>query len=81
MQLASLAEQFNRIGILDIGGGLGVPSRPRDEPLDLVALASALAEVKQAYPQFQLWMEPGRTSSCKANMPGSTPRGTSLAAT
>jgi diaminopimelate decarboxylase/aspartate kinase len=60
VQLASLAEQFNRIGILDIGGGLGVPSRPRDEPLDLVALASALAEVKQAYPQFQLWMEPGR---------------------
>jgi diaminopimelate decarboxylase/aspartate kinase len=60
VQLASLAEQFNRIEFLDIGGGLGVPSRPRDEPLDLVALASALAEVKQAYPQFQLWMEPGR---------------------
>jgi len=59
-QLASLAEQFNRIEMLDIGGGLGVPSRPRDEPLDLVALGSALAEVKQAYPQFQLWMEPGR---------------------
>ena len=59
-QLASLAEQFNRIEVLDLGGGLGVPSRPEDVPLDLVALAEALAEVKQAYPQFQLWMEPGR---------------------
>ena len=60
VQLASLAERFNRIEVLDLGGGLGVPSRPEDVPLDLVALGSALAEVKQAYPQFQLWMEPGR---------------------
>lgn len=60
VQLASLAERFNRIEVLDLGGGLGVPSRPEDVPLDLVALGAALAEVKQAYPQFQLWMEPGR---------------------
>ncbi|SFN36890.1 bifunctional aspartate kinase/diaminopimelate decarboxylase [Dokdonella immobilis] len=59
-QLASLAEPFNRIEVLDLGGGLGVPSRPEDLPLDLDALGAALAEVKQAYPQFQLWMEPGR---------------------
>ena len=60
VQLASLAERFNRIEVLDLGGGLGVPSRPEDVPLDLVALGVALDEVKQAYPQFQLWMEPGR---------------------
>ena len=60
VQLASLAERFNRIEVLDLGGGLGVPSRPDDVPLDLAALGEALAEVKQAYPQFQLWMEPGR---------------------
>jgi diaminopimelate decarboxylase/aspartate kinase len=59
-QLASLAEQFNKIEVLDLGGGLGVPSRPEDVPLDLAALGAALAEVKQAYPQFKLWMEPGR---------------------
>ncbi len=59
-QLASLAERFNKIEVLDLGGGLGVPSRPDDESLDLVALGDALAEVKRAYPQFQLWMEPGR---------------------
>ena len=59
-QLASLAERFNRIESLDIGGGLGVPSRPDEAPLDLAVLGAALAEVKSAYPQFRLWMEPGR---------------------
>ena len=59
-QLASLAERFTRIESLDIGGGLGVPSRPDESPLDLAALGAALAEVKSAYPQFRLWMEPGR---------------------
>ncbi len=59
-QLASLAERFTRIESLDIGGGLGVPSRPDESALDLAALGAALAEVKQAYPQFALWMEPGR---------------------
>ncbi|MFC4822539.1 diaminopimelate decarboxylase [Dokdonella ginsengisoli] len=59
-QLASLAEGFSRIESLDIGGGLGVPSRPDEAPLDLAALGAALAEVKSAYPQFRLWLEPGR---------------------
>ncbi|HEY6942001.1 diaminopimelate decarboxylase, partial [Dokdonella sp.] len=59
-QLASLAEGFSRIESLDIGGGLGVPSRPDERALDLDALGESLAEVKRAYPQFALWMEPGR---------------------
>jgi diaminopimelate decarboxylase/aspartate kinase len=59
-QLASLAEDFSRIESLDIGGGLGVPSRPDEAALDLAALGEALAEVKRAYPRFQLWLEPGR---------------------
>ncbi|WP_291188831.1 bifunctional aspartate kinase/diaminopimelate decarboxylase [Dokdonella sp.] len=59
-QLASLAEGFSRIESIDVGGGLGVPSRPDETPLDLAALGAALAEVKSAYPQFHLWLEPGR---------------------
>lgn len=59
-QLASLAEGFGRIESLDIGGGLGVPARPDEAPLDLEALGASLAEVRRAYPQFALWMEPGR---------------------
>jgi len=60
IQLASLAEQFSHIQILNIGGGLGVPMRPEDTPLNLSALDEALSTVKKAYPQFQLWLEPGR---------------------
>jgi diaminopimelate decarboxylase/aspartate kinase len=59
-QLASLAEGFSRIESIDIGGGLGVPARPDEAPLDLAALGAALGEVKRAYPQFGLWLEPGR---------------------
>ncbi len=59
-QLASLAEGFTRVESLDIGGGLGVPSRADESPLDLADVGAALAEVKRAYPQFALWMEPGR---------------------
>lgn len=59
-QLASVAEGFSRIESLDIGGGLGVPSRPGEPALDLARLGESLAEVRRAYPQFALWMEPGR---------------------
>jgi diaminopimelate decarboxylase/aspartate kinase len=59
-QLAALAERFGRVGFVNIGGGLGVPARPDEMPLDLAALDAALAEVKAAYPQFALWLEPGR---------------------
>ncbi|HET7843459.1 MAG TPA: bifunctional aspartate kinase/diaminopimelate decarboxylase, partial [Xanthomonadales bacterium] len=58
--LATLAPEFPECGVLNIGGGIGVPSRPDEMPLDLEALSDALADVKRVYPQYQLWMEPGR---------------------
>jgi diaminopimelate decarboxylase/aspartate kinase len=59
-QLASLAEHIGSVSVLDLGGGLGVPAHPGERELDLDALGRALREVKDAYPQYQLWMEPGR---------------------
>ncbi|HEX7341849.1 MAG TPA: bifunctional aspartate kinase/diaminopimelate decarboxylase [Rhodanobacteraceae bacterium] len=59
-QLAALAERIGSIEVLNIGGGLGVPMHPGEQPLDLSALDAALAEVRAAYPQYRLWMEPGR---------------------
>jgi bifunctional diaminopimelate decarboxylase / aspartate kinase len=59
-QLASLAERIASVTFLNIGGGLGVPAHPGEAPLDIAALDRALREVKAAYPQYQLWMEPGR---------------------
>ena len=59
-QLASLAERVGSVRCLNLGGGLGVPSHPGEADLDLAALDAALAEVKLAYPQYELWLEPGR---------------------
>jgi diaminopimelate decarboxylase/aspartate kinase len=59
-QLASLAERIPSVEFLNIGGGLGVPSHPGEQPLDLDAVGEALAQVKRLYPRYQLWMEPGR---------------------
>jgi diaminopimelate decarboxylase/aspartate kinase len=60
VQLASLAERIGSVAFLNIGGGLGVPSHPGELRLDVAELDRVLREVKAAYPQYQLWMEPGR---------------------
>jgi diaminopimelate decarboxylase/aspartate kinase len=60
VQLASIGEKIARVRVLNIGGGLGVPARADEQPLDLAALDAALAEVRTAYPQFEVWSEPGR---------------------
>jgi diaminopimelate decarboxylase/aspartate kinase len=59
-QLAALAERIGSISVLNIGGGLGVPSHPGETALDIAALDRVLTSVRQTYPQFSLWMEPGR---------------------
>lgn len=58
--LASVAERFPRVEILDLGGGLGIPDRAGRAPLDLLALDEALASFREAHPRFSLWIEPGR---------------------
>jgi len=59
-QLASLADRIGSVRVLNLGGGLGVPSHPGESELDLAAVDAALAEVKRTYPHYQLWLEPGR---------------------
>lgn len=59
-QLASIAERVGSVRTLNLGGGLGVPAHPGEAELDLAAVDAALAEVKSTYPQYELWLEPGR---------------------
>jgi bifunctional diaminopimelate decarboxylase / aspartate kinase len=58
--LASAAERFPGARVLDLGGGLGVPERPGQVPLDLEGLGELLRRFKAAAPRFELWLEPGR---------------------
>ncbi len=60
VELARLTPHFPDVEILDLGGGLGVPEKEGDIPLDLEALDGTLAAVRAAYPDLQLWLEPGR---------------------
>ncbi len=58
--LARLAEGIGTVASIDVGGGLGVAYEPDAEPFDLAAWGRALAEVKAIFPQYALWVEPGR---------------------
>jgi diaminopimelate decarboxylase/aspartate kinase len=58
--LGEVAAALPDVRVLDLGGGLGVPEREGDAPLDLVALDRSLADVRAALPGYELWLEPGR---------------------
>jgi bifunctional diaminopimelate decarboxylase / aspartate kinase len=58
--LAAVARAFPDVRVLDIGGGIGVPERAVQPPVDLAALNHALERFKDAEGRFELWMEPGR---------------------
>ena len=57
----SSPKRLGSVHTLNVGGGLGVPSRADEDRAGSRRRSSdALAEVKAAYPQFALWSEPGR---------------------
>lgn len=59
-ELGGLADQIGTVESIDIGGGLPIPYAAEDEPFDLESWATGLAEIKAAYPAYQLIIEPGR---------------------
>jgi len=58
--LAKMAKNFPEVRVLDLGGGLGVPEKPGQKKLDVLAVNETLTEIKQIYPDYELWIEPGR---------------------
>ena len=60
VELAAVAERFDTVKYLDLGGGLGVPEKPGDKPFDLDKLDETLGAIRAAYPRYELWLEPGR---------------------
>jgi bifunctional diaminopimelate decarboxylase / aspartate kinase len=59
-ELATLAESFPQVTVLNLGGGLGVPSRAHEARLDLHSVGARLVELKAMYPHLAVRMEPGR---------------------
>ncbi len=67
-ELVLVAERFPGVKTIDLGGGLGVPEKPGDKAFDLERLDETLAEIRDAYPQFDLWLEPGRYLVARAGV-------------
>jgi diaminopimelate decarboxylase/aspartate kinase len=59
-QLIKLLERLPDVRYVDVGGGLGVPEKTGQAPLDLRALDAVLREVKNGLGDRALWLEPGR---------------------
>jgi diaminopimelate decarboxylase/aspartate kinase len=58
--LAEAGSHFPEVAVLDVGGGLGVPEKPAQDPLDLAAVSEGLGRVRASNPGREIWIEPGR---------------------
>jgi diaminopimelate decarboxylase/aspartate kinase len=58
--LGELAGRFPGARIMDLGGGLGVPEKAGQIPVDLVMLQGVIDELRTRWPQIGIWLEPGR---------------------
>lgn len=59
--LAKVADELGgSVRILNLGGGLGIPDKPGQPRLDMPAVRASLDAFREARPEFELWMEPGR---------------------
>ncbi len=60
VELVAVAEKFPTVKSIDLGGGIGIPEKPGEKPFDLAKLDATLHEIRKSYPQYDLWIEPGR---------------------
>ena len=67
-ELVQIAERFPGVATIDLGGGIGIPEKPGDRPIDLQQLDETLAEIRESYPQYSLWLEPGRYLVARAGV-------------
>ncbi len=67
-ELVQVASRFPSVRTIDLGGGLGIPEKPGDKSFDLERLDETLAEIREAYPEYKLWLEPGRFLVARAGV-------------
>ncbi|MGY6629590.1 MAG: bifunctional aspartate kinase/diaminopimelate decarboxylase [Wenzhouxiangella sp.] len=59
--LGEAARELGDVEVINLGGGLGVPDREDELPLDLGALDAGLMRLKQSLVRpIRVWLEPGR---------------------
>ncbi|NGP87851.1 bifunctional aspartate kinase/diaminopimelate decarboxylase [Fodinibius halophilus] len=58
--LHEVAEELGGVQILDLGGGFGIQENETQASLDIREVAAYLEQFKEAHPEYELWVEPGR---------------------
>jgi diaminopimelate decarboxylase/aspartate kinase len=58
--LGDMAKRFPHVRVMDLGGGLGVPEKPGQVPVDLAALQGVIDDLRAKWPELAIWLEPGR---------------------
>ncbi|MBB6087790.1 bifunctional aspartate kinase/diaminopimelate decarboxylase [Wenzhouxiangella marina] len=67
--LGEAARELSDVRIINLGGGLGVPDRGEDLPLDLTALDAGLGALRQDLIRpVEIWLEPGRYLASQAGV-------------
>ncbi|HSH27858.1 MAG TPA: alanine racemase, partial [Wenzhouxiangella sp.] len=67
--LGAAAARIATVEVINLGGGLGVPARADELPLDLAALDAGLARLRRGLPRpVALWIEPGRYLAAAAGV-------------
>lgn len=60
VKLHQVSEELGGVEILDLGGGFGIQENETQADLDLKEVDKSLKKFKEAHPEHQLWVEPGR---------------------
>ncbi|MHB8477318.1 MAG: bifunctional aspartate kinase/diaminopimelate decarboxylase [Steroidobacteraceae bacterium] len=66
--LGELAVRFPHVGVINLGGGIGVPEQLGHGEMDLGRLDRGVAGLAASFPRFEFWMEPGRFLVAKAGV-------------
>lgn len=66
LSLAQLTEKIPSARVLDLGGGFAVPEKPQDPRFALEIFNRDLSLFRQAFPRFEIWIEPGRYAVAEA---------------
>ena len=59
-QLALIGKEFNTTKFLDIGGGFPISNHSDNRSVSMRDLDDGLLRIKQKYPNYKFWIEPGR---------------------
>ncbi|MDD9951621.1 MAG: bifunctional aspartate kinase/diaminopimelate decarboxylase [Zetaproteobacteria bacterium] len=58
--LQPIAQTIPSVRILNLGGGIGIPDKEGEAAFNIQVFQEALTNFRNAHPQFEIWMEPGR---------------------